>query len=54
MAQLGQPPTLSEKFKAVFGISVQVAGVVFLGRLILDIGVRSVFRLSLNWRRDWV
>lgn len=43
MAQLGQPPTLSEKFKAVFGISVQVAGVVFLGRLILDIGVRSVF-----------
>lgn len=43
MAQLSQPPTLSEKFKAIFGITLQVAGVVFLGRLILDIGVRSVF-----------
>lgn len=43
MAQLSQPPTLSEKFKAIFGISLKVAGVVFLGRLVLDIGVRSVF-----------
>ncbi|GAB4435573.1 MAG: hypothetical protein Fur0044_32810 [Anaerolineae bacterium] len=43
MAQISPLSTWPEKIKAFFGISLQVIAVVFLARLILDIGTRAVF-----------
>ncbi len=43
MTQFTQSLSLPGKFKAFFGISLQVMGVVFFARLILDIGTRMVF-----------